>query len=81
MTGGGKNCVICKIVGLLVIVGALNWGMVGICQVDLVAKLLGQMTPAARSVYALIGIAGVLAILGLLKCCPCQKGSCEAPKK
>ena len=73
---GGKSCVVCKVVGLLVAIGAINWGLVGIFQVDLVEKLLGLMTTPARIVYGLIGVAGVLKLLSLFKCCPCQKGSC-----
>ena len=75
----GKNCGACKIVGILVAIGAINWGLVGIFHVDLVAKLLGDMTGATRAVYALIGVAGVLKVLSLFKCCPCQRdgGSCE----
>ena len=75
----GKRCGVCKLVGLLVGLGALNWGLVGLFRVDLVAKLLGAMTGAARVVYVLIGVAGLLKLLSCVKCCPCQKGSC-APK-
>ena len=76
---GGKWCAVCKVVGGVGGLGAVNWGLVGIFRVDLVAKLLGDMTTAARVVYGLIGVAGLLKILSLLKCCPCQKsgGSCE----
>ena len=74
---GGKGCGVCKLVGLLVGIGALNWGLVGIFQVDLVARLLGDMTTPARVVYGLIGVAGLLKLLSLVKCCPCGKGSCE----
>ena len=77
---GDKSCAVCKIVGVLVAIGALNWGLVGIFQVDLVAKMLGEMTGPARAVYGLIGVAGVLKLLSLVKCCPCQKAGCE-PKK
>lgn len=74
----GKCCGVCKIVGLLVAIGAINWGLVGIWGVDLVARFLGVMTGPARAVYVLIGIAGVLKLLSCVKCCPCQKegGSC-----
>lgn len=71
MTGG--SCAVCKIVGVLVAVGALNWGLVGLFQVDLVARLLGEMTTGSRVVYALIGLAGVLALLSFAKVCPCQR--------
>ena len=76
---GGKSCAVCKIVGLLVALGALNWGLYGLWQRDLVAHFLGQMTTAARVVYGIIGLAGVLKLLSLVKCCPCQReGSCES---
>ena len=77
---GGKSCGVCKIVGILVALGAINWGLVGLLQVDLVAKLLGEMTVLTRAVYGLIGVAGVMKVLWVFGCCPCQKGSCE-PKK
>ncbi len=77
---GQKNCAVCKVVGLLAGIGALNWGLVGIFGVNLVEKLLGDMTGPARAVYGLIGIAGILTLLSLCKCCPCQKGSCETKK-
>ena len=77
---GGKGCGICKLVGLLVGLGALNWGLYGIFQVDLVANLLGQMTTGAKIVYGLIGVAGVLKLISLVKCCPCSSGSCESKK-
>ena len=77
---GGKNCAACQVVGVLVILGALNWGLVGLLQVDLVARLLGDMTGAARAVYTVIGIAGILKILAWFKCCPCQREGCETKK-
>ena len=80
MSGGKSCCGICKVVGLLVGIGALNWGLVGIFQMDLVATLLGDMTMPARIVYGLIGVAGVLKLVSLVKCCPCSAGSCETKK-
>jgi uncharacterized membrane protein YuzA (DUF378 family) len=45
---------------ILVVVGAVNWGLVGIAQFDLVAALFGgQAAPLARVVYSLVGVAGV----------------------
>ena len=73
---GGKACIVCKLIGVLVAIGAINWGLVGVLQVDLVARLLGDMTGPARVVYAVIGVAGLLKLVSLVKCCPCQKGSC-----
>lgn len=69
------NCPVCKAVGALVILGALNWGLVGIFQFNLVTRFLGDMTTATRAVYGLIGIAGLIKILAIAKGCPaCKKG-------
>ena len=70
---GGKSCIVCKIVALLVIIGALNWGLVGLMDLNLVAKLLGAGSMISRVVYILVGIAGIMSILKCFKCCPCQK--------
>lgn len=48
---------------ILVIVGALNWGLVGLFRMDLVARLFGNNTPAARIIYILIGAAAVVLLL------------------
>ncbi|MTI80792.1 MAG: DUF378 domain-containing protein [Firmicutes bacterium] len=47
----------------LIIVGALNWLLVGLFQYDLVASLFGgQAAMLSRIVYTLVGIAGIYAI-------------------
>lgn len=46
---------------VLVIVGALNWGLVGLFEFDLVAALFGGQDAAlSRLVYTLVGISGVV---------------------
>lgn len=47
---------------LLVIIGALNWGFVGIFNLDLVAKLLGDMTIWSRIVYTLVGLSALVSL-------------------
>ncbi len=47
---------------LLVIIGAINWGLIGFFQFDLVATLFGDMSALSRIVYGLVGIAGLYAI-------------------
>jgi uncharacterized protein len=49
---------------VLVIVGAVNWGLVGLFQFDLVAALFGQASGLSRLVYSLVGLAG-LALAGI----------------
>ncbi|WP_341451571.1 DUF378 domain-containing protein [Desulfonispora thiosulfatigenes] len=47
----------------LVIIGALNWGLIGLFNFDLVATLFGGQTSwLSRIVYSLVGIAGLYAI-------------------
>ncbi len=45
---------------ILVLIGALNWGLVGIFNIDLVAMIFGDMTVLARIVYALVGISAII---------------------
>ena len=47
---------------VLVIVGAANWGLIGIFNFDLVATLCGAMSLVSRIVYILVGIAGLWSI-------------------
>jgi len=50
----------------LVIIGAINWGLIGFFQFDLVASIFGgQNAGFSRIIYALVGLSGLLA-LGLL---------------
>lgn len=48
-----------RIALVLTIVGALNWGLVGLFRFDLVATLFGDMSLLSRLVYILVGVAGI----------------------
>lgn len=55
-----------RIALLLTIIGAINWGLIGLFQFDLVAAIFGgQSSLISRIVYSLVGIAGLIN-LGLL---------------
>lgn len=43
----------------LTIIGAINWGLVGLFKFDLVAYLFGNLTILSRIVYCLVGLAGI----------------------
>jgi uncharacterized membrane protein YuzA (DUF378 family) len=46
---------------VLVVVGAVNWGLVGVAQFDLVAALFGGQSAAlSRVVYTLVGVSGLV---------------------
>jgi uncharacterized membrane protein YuzA (DUF378 family) len=44
---------------ILVIVGGLNWGLVGIFKFDLVAAIFGEMGIISRIVYTLVGLSAI----------------------
>ncbi len=46
----------------LVIIGAVNWGLIGFFDFDLVSTLFGQMSLLSRIIYAAVGIGGLYAI-------------------
>lgn len=43
----------------LVIIGALNWGLIGIFNFNLVTAIFGNMSAISRIVYSLVGIAAI----------------------
>ena len=50
------------IVLVLIIIGTLNWGLIGFFRFDLVRVLFGDMSSLSRIVYAVVGLAGIYAI-------------------
>ncbi|MDD2391757.1 MAG: DUF378 domain-containing protein [Bacilli bacterium] len=51
-----------KIALVFTIIGAINWGLVGLLDFNLVSFLFGEMTTLARIVYSLVAIAGIINI-------------------
>jgi uncharacterized protein len=47
---------------VLVIIGAVNWGLVGLFNFDLVASIFGSMAIVSRIVYDLVGLSGIYLI-------------------
>ena len=69
-----KACVACKVVGAIAIIGALNWGLVGIANVNLVEQIFGSGTGATRIVYSLVGLSGIMLLISYFYICPaCRK--------
>ena len=53
---------------ILIIIGALNWGLVGIFQLDLVAAIFGGMSGVvSRIIYTIVGLAGIWGITLLFR--------------
>lgn len=47
---------------VVVIIGAINWGLIGFLGFDLVKAIFGDMSILSRIVYAVVGIAGLYAL-------------------
>ena len=54
--------IIDKIALVLIIIGAINWGLIGFLKFDLVAAIFGDMSVLSRIVYSLVGISGLWGI-------------------
>ena len=68
-----QACTMCKIVGALAIIGALNWGLVGVANVNLVGGIFGDGF-VARLIYSLVGLSGVALLVSYFYVCPaCRK--------
>ena len=54
---------------ILVIIGAVNWGLIGFFKFDLVRVIFGDMSLISRIIYAAVGISGLYALsfLGRIK--------------
>jgi uncharacterized membrane protein YuzA (DUF378 family) len=60
----------------LLIVGGLNWGLVGAFDFDLVAALFGAETFLADLVYVLVGVSAIYQIVPLVQAC--SRGEVDA---
>jgi hypothetical protein len=47
---------------ILVVIGAINWGLIGFFDFDLVKAIFGDMTLVSRIIYALVGVSGLYAL-------------------
>ena len=77
----GKRCGVCSVACILVVIGALNWCLVGLGGFfggdwNVVHKLLGSWPQVEWIVYILVGVGGILKLFG--NKCPCQKNGAGA---
>lgn len=76
----GHKCTICTIACILLLVGALNWGLVGLGWLiggqdwNVVHMILGQWMKVEAVVYVLVGVAALYKIFLMGKCCG---GKCD----
>lgn len=53
---------------VLVLIGALNWGLIGFFNFDLVAAIFGEMTTASKLVYDVIGLSALVSLVTTYMC-------------
>jgi len=54
-----------KVTLLLLIVGGVNWGLVGLLGFDLVAAIFGEMSLLSRVIYSLVGLSALWQLIPL----------------
>lgn len=47
---------------ILTVIGAINWGLIGLFNYDLVASLTGANTMATRTIYTIVGVSGIICL-------------------
>jgi uncharacterized membrane protein YuzA (DUF378 family) len=84
---GGGMCTVGKISKILLIIGGLNWGLMGLGMLlgkgdawNIVRMVLGSMPTLEAIVYLLVGIAAVGKLFGC-KCKKCMGGTCAVEGK
>ncbi len=58
---------------ILTLIGALNWGLVGVFGYDLVASIFGDMTVLSRILYSVVGISAVITALTMHQCAKIER--------
>jgi uncharacterized membrane protein YuzA (DUF378 family) len=66
---------------ILVIVGGINWGLVGFANFDLVAALFGEGTGLTRAVYGLVGLSALYQIVPLMRTFRVDQPHAEAARR
>lgn len=84
MMGKACGCTASKIVWALVLIGALNWGLVGLGGFfdgnwNVVNLIFGSWAWLENLIYLLVGVAGVFLVFGGCKCSKCK--ACKAGDK
>ena len=48
---------------ILIIIGAINWGLIGFFEFDLIIYFFGTLTAVTRIIFAVVGIAGIYSLI------------------
>lgn len=80
-----QACMLCKIVGAIAIIGALNWGLIGVANFNLIEYIFGVGSVTSHIIYTIIGLSGLALLASFFMVCPhccCRSKDkvCERPK-
>lgn len=74
--------IIHKTAYVLVIIGALNWGLVGLFSIDLINMIFDSSSMIARLIYTVVGLSGLYMIISLyMHTCSHNCSSCSCDSK
>ena len=62
---------------VLTLIGALNWGLVGLFGLDLVSTIFGDMTLMSRILYTLVGISAIITAVTMHHCDRIEERECD----
>jgi len=66
--------VVCWVSSVLLVVGGVNWGLIGVFHYNLVSHIFGEGSSVTRIVYGLVGLAALYTIWMLaVHCKDCKK--------
>ncbi len=59
----GQTCILCRVFGIIAIIGLLNLGVEGAFRVNYLERFLGDATVITRVIYVVMGLAGVASLV------------------
>ena len=72
---------LCWFAFLLLIIGGLNWGIIGLFNFNLVNAIFGKVPAIERAVYALVGLSAILVVVEIVGWCPLCRPRIEQPSE
>lgn len=71
----GQTCILCKVFGVIAVIGLLNIGIEGAIQVNYLERFLGEASTITRVLYVVMGLAGLASLVKCFMACPgcCKK--------
>ena len=59
----GQTCILCRVFGIIAIIGLLNLGIEGAFRINYLERFLGEATVITRVIYVVMGLAGLASLV------------------